>query len=238
MGLFGIIIGYGIANYSGGGGLPTPGAKSPIAAPTVPTPPSPPSPPGTPPTPPPAPAATRNASELIDDDPFLGDKDAPLTIVEWSDYQCPFCGRFRSQTLDQIKSQYIDTGKVKFVYRDFPLDSIHPNARPAAIAAECAHDQDKFWEYHDKLFADLSAWGSNPAANDVFKGYAKDLGLDESEFGDCVDSRKYDAEVSKDLSDGSANGISGTPGFIVGNQRLSGAQPFASFQAAIDAQLK
>jgi protein-disulfide isomerase len=166
---------------------------------------------------------------------MMGDGDAPLTIVEWSDYQCTFCKRFRDQTLDQIKSQYIDTGKVKFVYRDFPLDSIHPNARPAAIASECAGDEGKFWEFHDKLFETQQQWSNSPSAKDLFKQYGTELGID---IADCIVGNMYDGEVSKDLADGSANGVSGTPAFIVGNQYLSGAQPFERFKAVIEAQLR
>jgi len=176
-----------------------------------------------------------DAKEFVDDDPFIGDKDAKVVIVEFSDFQCPFCKRFREQTFDSIKKDYIDTGKVKFVYRDFPLDSIHPQARAAAIAGECAREQNKFWEYHDLLFEKQSEWAG--VGGGLFKQYANELGLDAGKFGNCFDSNKYDDEVSKDLNDGSQAGITGTPGFIIGNQIVSGAQPFASFKAAIDAGL-
>jgi len=172
-----------------------------------------------------------NAAELVDDDPFIGNKNAELTIVEWSDFQCPFCARFREQTFDAIKKDYIDTGKVKFVYRDFPL-SFHENAENSAIAAECADEQGKFWEYHDRLF-------KNQQALDVasLKKYAGELKLDSGKFDKCLDSGKYKDEVNKDLADGSQAGIDGTPGFIIGSRQLSGAQPYASFKAAIDAEL-
>ena len=179
--------------------------------------------------------ANVNAESLIDDDPVLGDENAPLTIVEFSDFQCPFCGAFRSQTFDQIKSQYIDTGKVRFVYRDFPLTSIHPNAQKAAEAAECADDQDKFWEYHDKIFDGQSVWASLGVS--VFKQYAQELGLDSKKFNDCLDSGKYTNEVNKDAQDAQNAGGRGTPFFIVGNTPVSGAQPFANFQVIIEAQL-
>jgi len=176
--------------------------------------------------------ANVDAAELVDDDPVLGKKDAPLTIVEFSDFQCPFCARFREQTLDQLKKEYIDTGKVRFVYRDFPLSSIHPYAEKAAEAAECADEQGKYWEYHDKLF-------ENQQALDVvsLKKYAAELKLDAGKFADCLDSGKYEDEVAKDLADGSKVGITGTPGFIIGKRSLSGAQPFSNFKAAIDAEL-
>jgi len=113
-----------------------------------------------------------NLKLLEDDDAVLGDPNAPVTIIEFSDFQCSFCARFHSQTLPQIKSQYIDTGKVKLIYRDFPLHSIHPDAQKAAEAAECAGDQGKYYEYHDLLF-------SSTAFDDAsLKQYAVDLGLE------------------------------------------------------------
>lgn len=176
-----------------------------------------------------------DAKELVDDDVFIGNENAKVVVIEFSDFQCPFCKRFRDQTFDSIKKEYIDSGKVKFVYRDFPLDSIHPNARGAAIAAECADEQEKFWEYHDLLFEKQAEWAG--VGGSLFKQYANELGLDSGKFNNCIDSNKYDDEVNKDLADGSQAGITGTPGFIINGQLLSGAQPFASFKAAIDAEL-
>ena len=163
---------------------------------------------------------------------FKGDEDAKVVIVEFSDFQCPYCGRFYEQTLSQIDDNYVKTGKVKFYYADFPLDSIHPNARPAANAARCAGEQDKFWEYHDKVFENQET-----LSNDNFKKWAQELGLDTSKFNDCFDSKKYDGEVNKDLQEGSSNGIQGTPGFIINDKILSGAQPFSAFQQVIEAEL-
>ena len=171
-----------------------------------------------------------------DDDPFLGEEDAPVTIIEFSDLQCPFCKRFFDQTLSQLKTNYIDTGKVKFVYRDFPLDSIHPQARPAALAAECANEQDKFWEYHDLLFQKQDEWVNT--GTPLFKQYAKDLGLDSDQFDTCLDSRKYEDEVQKDLNDGSSAGVQGTPSFFINGVQLSGAQPYASFPKTKKKSLK
>lgn len=171
-----------------------------------------------------------------DDDPALGDKNSPVTIIEFSDFQCPFCSRFREQTFDQIKTNYIDTGKVRFVYRDFPLSSIHPMAQKGAEAAECADEQGKFWEYHDLLFQKQQEWTVTGAP--TLKQYAKDLGLDSSKFDDCLDSSKYQQEVSKDLNDGSAAGVQGTPAFFINGQLVSGAQPYTAFQSAIEQALK
>ena len=173
-----------------------------------------------------------NAEKLVDDDPSIGNDNAPVTIVEFSDFQCPYCGRFRTQTFDQIKTQYIDTGKVRFVYRDFPLSSIHPMAQKSAEASECADEQEKFWEYHDAIFANQAT-----LSIDNLKKLAKDLELNENKFNSCLDSGKYEDEVKKDLNDGANLGVRGTPYFAVGNQVLEGAYPFDAFKQAIDSQL-
>ena len=146
--------------------------------------------------------------------------------------ECPFCARFYEQTLPQLTKEYIDTGKVKLVYRDFPL-SFHANAQKAAEASECAHEQGKFWEMHDKLFGSGVVGGTT-----TFKLYAKDLGLDQAKFDNCLDSGKYVNEISKDLQDGSKYGVSGTPGFFVNGVPLIGAQPFEAFRAIIEEELK
>ena len=176
--------------------------------------------------------ANVNAEEYVDDDPYLGNKNAPVTIVEFSDFQCPYCSRFRTQTFDQIKEQYIDTGKVRFVYRDFPLTSIHPMAQKSAEASECADEQGKFWEYHDNIFENQAS-----LSIDNLKKWAKDLSLNENKFNSCLDSGKYADEVKKDMNNGASVGVRGTPYFMVGNTVLEGAYPFEAFKQAIDAQL-
>ncbi len=180
----------------------------------------------------------------IDDDPVKGDPNAPVTIIEFSDFQCPFCSRFYQQTLPQIERDYIDTGKVKFVYRDLPIDSLHPNARPAHIAAECADEQGKFWDYHDVLFEKQSEWNRLTAADlqSTLTQYASDLGLQSSAFENCLKSEKIADEVNRDALDAASVGATGTPAFYIGTEKdgfikLSGAQPYPNFQAAIDAQL-
>ena len=167
----------------------------------------------------------------VDDDPVKGDKNAKVTIVEFSDYQCPFCGRFFRDTLPQIEEQYVRTGKIKMVFRDFPL-SFHENAQKAGEAAECAEDQDKYWEMHDKLFQNQQKL----AVTDL-KQYAADLKLDTKKFNDCLDSSKHKAEVQKDMADGSSYGVSGTPAFFINGRKLVGAQPFSAFKSIIDAEL-
>jgi len=170
-----------------------------------------------------------------DNDPVKGDKNAPITIIEFSDFQCAFCERFYTQSFGQIKSKYIDTGKVKFVYRDFPLTSIHPNAEPAAEAAECANEQGKFWEMHDLLFGKQEEWSDIGVPK--FKEYAKGIGLDTDKFNNCLDSSKYKDEISKDEQDGIAAGVRGTPAFFINGIPLSGAQPFTAFDALIQKEL-
>ena len=173
-----------------------------------------------------------DAKDVIDDDSVKWNKNAPVTIVEWSDFECPFCVRFYTQTFGKIEEEYINTGKVKFVYRDFPL-SFHQNAQKAAESAECAGEQGKFWEMHNLLFEKGVSGGVGS-----FKQYAKEIGLDSGEFNDCLDSGKMASEVSKDFSDGQKAGIQGTPGFIINGQLVSGAQPFEAFKQIIDAELQ
>ena len=182
------------------------------------------------PSAPTAPAAKVDVS--ADDDPVIGKADAPVIIIEFSDFQCPFCGRFYSQTLPQLKKEYIDTGKVKLVYRDFPLP-MHQHAQKAAEAAGCAEEQGKFEEFHNKVFENQKA-----LTDENLKAYAGDLGLDQSAFDSCLDSGKRAAEVKKDANDGKAAGVSGTPSFFINGQRLVGAQPFAAFKSIIDAELE
>lgn len=177
-----------------------------------------------------APLPTKQQIDL-DDDPVLGDPNAPVTIVSFEDYQCPFCGRAFEQTLPLIKSEYIDTGKVKLVFRDFPL-SFHPHAQAASEASECADDQGKFWEYHDALFKNQNAL--SPA---LYTQLAEQLGLDGGQFKQCVDSGKHTQEVQNDFAYGSQVGVSGTPTFFINGIKLVGAQPFQAFKQIIDAEL-
>ena len=191
---------------------------------------------------------TKQAAEPIkisaDNDPIIGDPNAPITIIEFSDFQCPFCARFNSQTLPAILDEYIEQGKVKLVFRDFPIQSIHPNALPASVAAECANEQGKFKEMHDKLFGYQNQWNKVETidAISLFNQYAIEMDLDQEIFDSCLSNGKYIDEIKKDLEDGRDYGVSGTPGFFIGNDKigyveLKGAQPFDSFKKVIDAQL-
>lgn len=190
------------------------------------------------------PSAPSMIKVSIDGNPVKGNPNAPVTIIEFSDFQCPFCSRFYTQTLPSLQENYIDTGKVKLVYRDLPLDNLHPNARPAHIAAECADEQGKFWEYHDVLFDNQAQWNrlSSADLSSQLNQYATTLGLNSASFDSCLSSKEIADEVQSDFLAASQYGATGTPTFFIGNEkdgyvRLVGAQPYASFQAAIDSQL-
>jgi len=194
------------------------------------------------PTQPPGPQIIQG---LLDDDPVKGNPDATVTIVEFSDFQCPFCQRFHQTTLPLILENYVDTGKVKFVYRDYPIQGLHPNgAIPTALAAECADEQGMFWQYHDKLFQTQKNWERLATADVVIelKTFAVELGLDANQFNDCLNSGKYLNEINNDLQDGTSYGITGTPGFFIGNDemgyiKVSGAQPYSVFQNILNQML-
>lgn len=166
-----------------------------------------------------------------DDDPAWGPADAKVTVIEFSDFQCPYCRRFHDETLPQLRQMYGD--RIRFVYRDLPLTSLHAFAQGAAEAAECADEQGKFWEYHDLLFQNQTAL--QPAD---LKAYAARLGLNQSAFDACVDSHKYADEVNADVQAASDAAITGTPTFFINGRRLVGAQPLSAFQQAIDAALQ
>lgn len=168
-----------------------------------------------------------------DDDAILGNSNALVEIIEFSDYECPFCARHFDETLPLVIKNYVDTGKVKIILRDFPL-SFHPYAQKAAEATECAGEfgDDKYWKYHDKLF-------ENQDALDIasLKKYAVELGLDSAEFNNCLDSGQMESEVLKDLRDGESYGVSGTPGFFINGIPLEGAQPYSEFERVIESEL-
>lgn len=184
-------------------------------------------------------ADTELEEATIDDDTVLGDSGAPVTIIEFSDYQCPFCRVFWGETLPSLKEQYIDTGKVKFVYRDFPL-SAHPMALPYAMATECADEQGGFWEMHDKIFEEQQKYGDGTVtaltSEDIFEWVA-DLELNVEAFGACMEAGTYQEEIAKDFEDGVKTGVEGTPTFFVNGQLVRGAVPFESLQLIIDAEL-
>jgi len=185
---------------------------------------------------PPTPSAPAPTVDVeIKDAPIKGVRTAPVTIIEFSDYECPFCSRFYSQTLPQIQKEYIDTGKVVLAYRDFPL-SFHQNAQKAAESARCVREQtddEGYFEMHDQIFENQ---GSLSLAN--LKLWAKEIdGVDGTEFDTCLDSGKTASAVQADFQDGQAYGVRGTPGFFINGKLISGAQPFSVFQQAIEAEL-
>lgn len=161
--------------------------------------------------------------------PFKGPATAAVTIVEFQDFHCPFCQRVQP-TLAQLLARY--AGKVKLVYRDLPIDSLHPQARKAHEAARCANDQGKFWAYHDTLFANQP--GASP---EQLKGYAQAVGLDLPAFEQCLRSEKYQAAVQQDVEAGTRLGVNGTPAFFINGRLLLGAQPLESFVSLIEDEL-
>lgn len=180
----------------------------------------------------------------LDDDPVLGDKNAPVTIVEFSDYECPFCKRHFDQTHQQIVKEYIDTGKAKLVFRDLPLD-FHQNARKEAEAANCAREQGgdtAYFKFHDEIFTKTTSNGTGLSL-DKLPELAKNVGLSGTLLQQCLDSGKFKEEVDKDLADASKAGANGTPTFIIGKSttngtiegtKIIGAQPYDVFKKDID----
>ena len=175
----------------------------------------------------------------VDDDPMLGSPTAKVLIIEFGDYQCPACRMFWKEVEPRLKKEYIDTGKVKLVFRDFPIVQIHPEALLAAMAVDCSAGQNKYWEYHDKVFREQYNKGDDLVrfkAADL-KKWAKDIGLDPAKFDQCLDSEKYKNEVLKDKADGDAVSVQGTPTFFINGHVIGGAQPYPAFKNLIDSLL-
>ena len=179
-----------------------------------------------------SPSEKQTVSVAFAAEKVLGNESAPVTLVEYSDFQCPFCGRFFRETEAQIIQQYVDTGKVKFVYKHYPVDAIHPEATKAAVASECANEQGSFWEFHDILFSNQHLLGESS-----YKSWAQQLNLDSAQFNECYDSNKYRSITKSDFQEGRNAGVRGTPGFTVNGRLVSGAQPFSVFQRLIEEQL-
>jgi protein-disulfide isomerase len=174
------------------------------------------------------------------DAPAMGDPAAPVTIVEYSDYQCPFCWRHFQETIPQLQP-YIDSGQVRYVFKDLPIRRSHPEAQKAHEAARCAREQggdEAYWQMHDLIFASQQQWGGNRDHVAVLKGLAAEAGYGSDAFAECLDTGRYEDAVSADLMEGSALGVSGTPTFFINGIRLVGAQPFSVFEQAITAALQ
>jgi protein-disulfide isomerase len=161
--------------------------------------------------------------------PFKGAEKAPVTVVKFEDFECPFCKTVQP-TLAELLKKY--DGKVRLVHKDLPLQEIHPRAQLAAEAARCAADQDKFWQYHDTLYGNAPKLGAAE-----LKAYAKDVGLDMAPFEQCLGSGKYKAAVQKDHAEAAQLGLTGTPAFFINGRELSGAQPLEAFAAIVDEEL-
>ncbi len=169
------------------------------------------------------------AQVSADGAPFKGAATGPVTIVEFTDFHCPFCKRVQP-TLSAVLARYGD--KVKVVHRDYPIDQLHPASRKAHEAARCANDQGKFWAYHDLLYANAPK-----ASPENLKAFAREVGLDLPAFDQCVASGKHQADVRRDVEEGTKAGVTGTPAFFVNGRLLSGAQPFESFARVIEEEL-
>jgi protein-disulfide isomerase len=169
----------------------------------------------------------------------MGDAKAPLVLVEYTDFQCPFCQQFHNTAFAQIKANYIDTGKVRFISRDFPLD-FHENARRAATAGRCAAEQGKYWEMRHVMIVN-----ADQLAADKLMSYAGNVKLDVPKFKSCLDSDKFKAQIDQEIAEGGVAGVQGTPSFVLGylendklqGVRLVGAQPYAQFDAKIQEML-
>ncbi len=162
--------------------------------------------------------------------PLLGSKNAKVTIVEFSDFQCPYCASFHQQVFSQIMENYIKVGKVNFIYRDFPLP-FHANARAAAIAADCAGEQGKYWEYHNIIFQNQDKLDAS-----FLIDYASRIGIDSLKFSKCIEENDG-ADIDLDIADGKRFGVTGTPMFFVNGREIEGSQPFSAFAQIIDEEL-
>ncbi|MCX6038212.1 MAG: DsbA family protein [Chloroflexi bacterium] len=181
---------------------------------------------------PPAAAGTTEVQRVnvsTDGDPSIGPEDAPVTIVEFSDYQCPYCQSWYQQTFDRLMANY--PGQIRFVYRDLPLPG-HPESLPAAEAANCAGEQGAYWKFHDALFSGQYALGRA-----AYEQYAADLGLEPAAFTACLDDHRTQNEVRADAADATRLGLTGTPSFVINGRILIGALPFEDFKAIIDEEL-
>ncbi len=182
-------------------------------------------------------SANISSQSLIENgSPMLGDPNAKITIVEWGDYQCTYCHLFHENTKDQIIQQYVNTGKVNFVFRDFPLNG--PDSVFAAEAAYCAGDQGKYWQYHDELYNNWGGERTGWVNQKSLDQFATDTGLDLNQFDKCLIDKKYENKVLENQKFGQEIGIDATPSFIIfdGSKatKVEGAQPFSIFQQVLD----
>jgi len=182
-------------------------------------------------------SAVKVQPEIVDlqisaDYPMLGSEDAPVTLVEFADFQCPFCKQFQDRAFGQIKSKYIDTGIAKFYFLHFPF--LGPESQSAAVAAECARQQDKFWQYHDLLYATQGLENSNAFSDAVLKKLATQVGLNAAKFAACRANEKTIEIVGRQFQAGKDAGVEGTPTVFINGKKYEEAQPFSSYQSAIE----
>ncbi|HEX9729198.1 MAG TPA: thioredoxin domain-containing protein [Gemmatimonadales bacterium] len=163
----------------------------------------------------------------------MGSDSAPVQIIEYGDFQCPACGQFAVLTGPDVKRRLVETGQVRWTFRDFPL-GIHPNALVAHLAAACADEQGQFWNMHDQLYFRLGEWAPERRPARMFRDYARVIGLDVKQFEDCVDSRRYLGRIEATRRTGETVGVSSTPTFIIGNLRVSGSLSFDSIQVLVN----
>lgn len=169
----------------------------------------------------------------IEGDPTLGNADAPITIVEYSDYECPYCARLAIQSMPQVIKDYVETGKAKIVFKDFPLE-FHKNAEKISIAANCVYKElgdEKYFEMHDKIFA------SSGVSDSQLKDWAVELGVNSDKYDTCIADPAMSAEVQEDLREGQALGVSGAPTLFINGEKLVGAQPYNVIKQTIDSKL-
>lgn len=175
--------------------------------------------------------------------PALGNSNAKVTVVEFADYRCPFCEQFFTDSYPQIKKDYIDTGKIKFAFRDFPFlpnpasDPTDNESANSANAARCANEQGKFWDYHDYLYSHQGSEDSTTFSKDNLKKFAVSLGLNADQFNQCIDSNKYAQAVTDDLNAGKGYGVNGTPTIFINGVEIVGAEPYSVFQQVIDQEI-
>ncbi|MGL5831579.1 MAG: DsbA family protein [Candidatus Altimarinota bacterium] len=167
----------------------------------------------------------------------MGNQNSTVTFLEYSDFECPYCKKYYSESFAKIKANYVDTGKIKYEFKHFPLN-IHPKAPEASEASECAADQNKFWEMHDLLFSNQSTWGRSSTHLEIFKNYAKELNLDTQKFNECLDSHIKAATVQAEYQEGLSKNLSGTPTIFINGQKIVGSQPYSVFENAIENALK
>ncbi len=167
--------------------------------------------------------------------PTDGDESAPVEFVMWADYQCPFCGRFEAQSLPELRRRYVETGKMKFVWRNF--ENYGSESQDAAVAAHCAGEQDKFWEYHDILYANQRGINTGAFTTSNLLRFASELGLEATAFTTCLGGLGYDAVISADKKLGRSEGVNATPTFFINDEMVVGAQPTETFVDLIEAAL-